>query len=162
MKVFFGGGGFSHTYIQHTLFLCLGGDIISSNISSGNVSLMIEGGENSTLASFCKDLLWKVDKSNLKKNSFVWHCILSQRQEIQTRCRYLIKNSSVHYMCTYNAINTLHLAVCSNKIFWQKTKPTKWSTLKQFSWYAGIYDRYHIKNNVLNPLSANLLINQFP
>lgn len=96
VALFFFGGG---SVLQHTLFFCLGGDFISSNISSGNVSLMIEGGENSTLASFCKDLLWKVDtmkmiavqKSNLKKNSFVWHCILSQRQEIRTRCRWFDK-----------------------------------------------------------------------
>lgn len=58
---FWGGGlglilGFFLVFL-HTLFFCLGGDFISSKISSGNVSLMMEGGENSTLASFCKDLL---------------------------------------------------------------------------------------------------------
>lgn len=115
---FFGGGGLGlilgfFLVFLHTLFFCLGGDFISSKISSGNVSLMMEGGENSTLASFCKDLLWKIDimktiavqKSNIKKkNSFVWSCILFQRPEIQNFTQLSnsvvgdwIKNSSVNH-----------------------------------------------------------------
>lgn len=55
-----------------------------------------------------------VQKSNLKKKVLFDTAFFLKDKKSRLGAGDLIKNSSVHYICTYNAINTLHLAVCTN------------------------------------------------